>query len=507
MKKGLFLLLLVFAFGCNHDEIVEEKYLSGEHKALTIEKGRLKFASKEALQDKLKEINEKSIEEIYKDFEILYRKDFLSLRPIANPDDIDKLNTLLQSYKERPILKNVIHSTNTLKSSDPENLFEETNNIVSDDDFAGLLNENGEIQIGDTLFKYTESGLYFVHINDTAHLNTYLSEKKDQLLLDNKTKRAAAMEREVSIDDRITRFRIPSSEHNSGNGRTPSKPDLTNLTNEMQKIVSKWEATKGRQTTIAGWFGKRRVAYARVSSHRRAKLIYTNQDFKLWAKTGVEVKYQKKGSGIWWRYEADEIILGINEFSYYVEHKTDYVEKIPKTTWYWENRVFNEHLQDITHGVDKYPDIPILSKIKVVVNLKKLNLRKYGITAPDKVTLSPNMLKKLGWDLLNAEFIKILKGLGRNPKEAEQLSMTAISGNKIYFMNFNYTERRTNSRRLKKIYARKYQTPIIVYDPNKKTNFRIKPDFTDLTTNKTITVDFYGGVKRGDKWYGKRLYY
>lgn len=29
----------------------------------------------------------------------------------------------------------------------------------------GLNNENDEIQVGDSLYKYSESGLYFVHIN------------------------------------------------------------------------------------------------------------------------------------------------------------------------------------------------------------------------------------------------------------------------------------------------------------------------------------------------------
>ncbi len=506
MRKGLILILLAFAFSCNQEEIFEKKQPTNDINTLSIEKGRLKFSNRKALQNKITELNEKDIEDIYDDFEELYNRDFLSLRPIANPDDINKVNSLLQAYKKRPTLKNVIHTKSTLKTTNPTDLFEETKNIISDDDFASLLNENGEIQIGDTLYKYTESGLYFVHVDDTEHLNVYLSEQQDQLSFNGNTKRAEMMEREIAIDDRIRRYRIPDSEPIRRSQWVPKKP--TYLSNEMQKIVSKWEATKGRQTTIAGWFGKRRVAYAYASKHRRAKLIYTNQDFKIWAKTGVEVKYQKKGSGIWWRYKADEIILGINEISYYTDVKVDYVERIPETTWYFENKAFNEHLVDITHGIDKYPDLPFASKIKLVINLKKINLRKYGIyNLDEKITLTPNMLKKIAWDYLNTEFKKILKGLERDSKEANQISMVAFTGNRIYNMNFNFSEKRKNSRILKKIYSRKYQTPVIAYDPSKKVKFKITPKVIDLINNKTVRVDFYGGIRRGDKWYGKRLYY
>ncbi|WP_421920481.1 hypothetical protein [Marinifilum sp.] len=97
---------------------------------------------------------------------------------MVNGEDEEKINNYLQKRNNRPVLQNVIPKTDKLKSSNEEDINEELETLVADDEFASLLNENGEIQVGDSLYKYTESGLYFVHINDEEHLKEYLAKNK-----------------------------------------------------------------------------------------------------------------------------------------------------------------------------------------------------------------------------------------------------------------------------------------------------------------------------------------
>ena len=51
-------------------------------------------------------------------------------------------------------------------------------NYIPDENFASLLNQSGEIEINDTIYKYTNIGLFFAHKKHEEELYKYLSKHK-----------------------------------------------------------------------------------------------------------------------------------------------------------------------------------------------------------------------------------------------------------------------------------------------------------------------------------------
>ncbi|WP_321295298.1 hypothetical protein [Marinifilum fragile] len=500
MKKGLFLLLFAFAFSCNHEEIIDTEQLNNKPEVLTIREGRLQFTSKESLQNKLDELETNSFEDVYNHFQKLYKSDFLSFRPIFNSNDIEQTQALLAEYKERPTFTNVFQTTSNLKSKSTEDIFDSTKAIIADDEFAAFLNENGEIQIGDTLYKYTESGLYFIHIKDEDHLNKYLSQNKssisNELIEDNKTKKAALTE-QVKIDDKITRFRVIDNElrepiGSTGGGSTPY------VLKKLPKEFKDFPETSGRQTWLGGIFGDRRAAHAYFSSHRRVKVMYFNQRYLIASRLGIEVKYQKKGTGIWSSYKADELALGINQAFFALDYKTSNFQKVPKSIIFYNDHAYNDHFQIIqqTQNIGT-PKFPFQDEVSITINLPL-----YGWNA---YSYSPEAINNMVWNIAFNQIENLMKSLQK--PMPEKISVVALSPEKLYINHIDLSYRKYNSRYIKRIFNREFQTPTIILGYNNAGQIQFKEigGLPDLMKASAINLDFYGGAKRGDTWKGYRM--
>jgi len=378
------------------------------------------------------------------------------------------------------------------------------------------------------LYKFTEDGRFSCAVQDEQFLNKALLLVKNSQNPDN-LKTAVVPEEEYPEDpiypedpfypeDPISKctvlneeitpyvnlYRVIKTGNSSINNRPITTPKVYSVNQAFEEPqlwneVKGWEASKGRETWCGSWFGDRRVSYAYISKHRRAKVIYTNQDFGIWGTTGIQVKYQKKGSGVWWRYKADELVLGVNEISHVVKINTNNIEKIPKDIFYYENKYFNDHLADITYKVDKYPKWPFETEVKVVLNL-------YAFGYNKNVKLSSEQLTDMAYGLLSGEVTRIFRNNGKNESDADQISVMAFAGDKIYFTNLDYSKRKKNSRRINKSYSKKAQTPTITYDMYDNI-IGVKFEVPDLITNETLKMDFYGGARRGTTWKGTRIVY
>lgn len=500
-----FLSVITVFSSCQKDEIEipNDESNSEQTNNESIVDGRLSFQDKSSLENKLLKLKEQDIEISCEQMGKLYDKGFKSMQPLIYADDVERAT---KHINQRPKFKNVFQSNSlskTKSTAEQDSLVEQ---IIGDDEFASMLNENGEIQVGDSIYKYTETGLYFVHKDDIEHLNSYLEKNANEIFtkaeLQSKTKVYGKMSRRLfeDIDEKITRFTSRRrSTYTGGTYNDEYTPTLRSLPANMREQVEYWTPTAGRQTQIAGWFGDRRVAYETVKTRRRVKVIFSNQDLYLSHKVFIEVKYQKKFLGIWFARKADELFIAVNNISYTINHNMPDIYNLAKTTWYWENRVFNEHMQDITWNVQKYPDIPFASKIKVVVNLKKIN------SSWPKVSHSLNDLRKLGYDYLSKKFMNFLKGLGRNPDEANEITMVALDRNQIHVVNMDMTRFKRNNNNLRRTYETAIRTPKIVYIPSAN---RWNIDMMGVTKDfdyETLSVDFCAGIRSGDTWYGRRL--
>lgn len=101
-----------------------------------------------------------------KDFSILdkyYEQGFLPLRPAEN----SSLRLQKKIYQEK-INKYQSKTHTEVDGSD----------IITNDYFASLLNDKGEIAVGDSIYKYTTKGVYIAHKNNRSILDNYPTEGK-----------------------------------------------------------------------------------------------------------------------------------------------------------------------------------------------------------------------------------------------------------------------------------------------------------------------------------------
>ncbi len=125
--------------------------------------GRLHFKSTKQLTNKVNELKKLNEVQLQTEMSKYYKMGFKPLRPFYGSSDFE----LIQEY--------AINKVNSFKSSDYGDIDDE-DILIGDDFFAAFLNDNREIQVGDTIYKYTESGLYFSHIDDVEELYHYLEE-------------------------------------------------------------------------------------------------------------------------------------------------------------------------------------------------------------------------------------------------------------------------------------------------------------------------------------------
>ena len=107
-----------------------------------------------------------------------YEEGFLPYEPIEKIDE-KQYNELLLARR------NVINASNYLSMSmssrrpsldvDED---EEDYELIKNDKFSSLLNAKGEIQVGDSIYRYTEEGVYIVKADKQKMLDAYLESKK-----------------------------------------------------------------------------------------------------------------------------------------------------------------------------------------------------------------------------------------------------------------------------------------------------------------------------------------
>lgn len=167
--KVNFVISLMFFGSCQNEDALQEKTIHTKPaEFVKVENGRLHFSNKDFLNRKIEEFKDKGNRYAANTLAELYDKDFYSLRPILNQEKENK--ALMQKFANRRSHIQLSARTNQTDSNDLDDL----EGLIGDDEFASFINDKGEIQVADSIYKYTKDGLFFVHKSDIEYLNDYL---------------------------------------------------------------------------------------------------------------------------------------------------------------------------------------------------------------------------------------------------------------------------------------------------------------------------------------------
>ncbi|WP_341966050.1 hypothetical protein [Flavobacterium psychrophilum] len=169
------------------------------------ERNLVSFSSRKDLKDFILngEDNSTKIKQFYK-------QGFVPMQLIDDVDKetYDKFTKVVYKYNEANV------SSKTEKKDDE---------LIPNNNFAEVLNYKGELQVNDSIYKYTQKGLYIVNENDYDYLEKYLDRSINTLddtngmvIIDNKIKHYVPVREQFD-----NTFRVPPPDED-GVGDGPS---------------------------------------------------------------------------------------------------------------------------------------------------------------------------------------------------------------------------------------------------------------------------------------------
>ncbi|MDL2142091.1 hypothetical protein QQY79_06125 [Flavobacterium tructae] len=324
---------IIFSFSCEnekHDSLHKTQLTENE---IEIKDGRLYFQSKESFSQyyhKYVSLPEEELSDLLTPF---YKKGFLSLKPIVTEKNEEMLFNL---YKEKLNLQvpRGTTSKNTLVNSSVESSvnadpFESVDELIGDETFAAYLNIDGEIQIGESIYKYTDVGLFIADKTVYTTLKNFLISKnisenpfsKTELTVKENLIPSLPEDFPTPIGNNIIYYRpSDSASTNSKSTSISSKSGkLTSSDPNYNTFFNSLNSCNPNRSLFGNLFGDNDVCIDQYERKRRVKTKAFNYDYLLVFHLGVKCVHQFRGWTGFWRVEAtDEIRLVVEaaQFEY-----------------------------------------------------------------------------------------------------------------------------------------------------------------------------------------------
>ena len=554
IDKYILLISAVIIFSCEKEDILTPDLNQQLNEKIELEEGVLSFISKDLLQKTVKSLKNKDNTTKHGKLKKFYDKGFKPLFPNYLDDD-PKLSDFV---KRKKIRVQKTKSLNTFSRSIPTDIDEDgelieeyDDDLISDDEFASLLNDKREIIVNDTLYKYTYSGMFSVKKENKLVLEDYINDNNIEYLIPEPTllnrgtiKVSSEITRSLptiqelnstscSISDNYMQKSIvePSTlqmvfnEDCSGGGSSGggssgggSSGGTTTTVDHTQNLIN---YTKNLAPCIAdtgafhlwGAFGTTQKCYESFDSKYRTKTKFWKENYFVWKSIGVKVKHQKKGwTGFWRAKKTDEVALTISQatFQYSMPIPGFPQNYAPPKLFFFEGKIFNSQAQALTYynAINK-PPLPILpweSEVTIVEyrndsysdNLDTNNFRNYFYQG--------------AW-----EGAKLLVQSQRNraPKTVTHILYTPAT---ILINHVDLRQRKLNSKKIVNVFDYNFNLGIKfnVYT-NPQGNYTTDlgnfwgalghleiPKTYDYSKAK---MDFIGVTRKGNTWKGDRIVY
>ena len=562
MKTYIFKLVLVLlvVISCQKEIIYYEANENTTDPVIiekTVKNGRFVFSSKEALNLSIENLKSDDSEEIEKEFEKLYLKGFRSHTPVVSDENDQLLELLSVEYKSKP------STSYALKAATEEGT--DGDGFIHDPYLASYVNNNDEIVINDTLYKFTEDkGLFFAHIKDSTLLMDYMDEINKTNPISpsntNSLKKAIAYNPRIAepcmqrvlyggysrVSSRISRYVRPILDDDCFtypiNPPTPPPPAISEE-ERLNNIINNLNVCDGnaRGNWVTGIFGTSYVCRDYFDRKRRIKTEFWDQKWGFYESVGILTKTQRKRFWIWWASKSDEIHLGINHiklrynFSQPEINSYSHPQLFPKNSYqnpiYMWDGAFNVKINNILDKTfakvqldlpnGKLPFFDFGNRELLNIYIPKLYKKgKYNLNLTTQDITSESNIKalyKMGIDFLTSSGIT---NSGNVPKFAVTYQKDYDNIETVYFAE-RFSKK--NENKIKHKFYSDFRflvswawnddpKPILAPDGTQiGTDYsgtgkfkvkEIKENFRDYTYYK---LDFYGMARRGSTWKGNRL--
>ncbi|MBO7478372.1 MAG: hypothetical protein J6U04_10620 [Salinivirgaceae bacterium] len=297
---------LCLVISCNDDKESIIPTVEDSVEKVTVENGRIKFATQD-------------------DF-----ADFMNANVSGNDVDVyakkirqfEKLGFASYSFKNVSFDGRVYSADTDSLSYNEDGDFEEFENdedvdFICDPYFAGILNTDNELQIGDFIYRYTHFGMFytssdnveamedFIAATDTSYYSTLPAEEETEVACDIYYYRFN-YEQSISIED------IYLDEEENEVAMNNAKGTLKKAVNYDNKPTpsSLKQCGDMKNTLLTKALGPSIHCYDNFSSKKRIHVKVWNQNYRVYSSLGLNVRCQQKRLGVWFAKKIDELELG-----------------------------------------------------------------------------------------------------------------------------------------------------------------------------------------------------
>lgn len=557
-KFQIIIILTIILTSCQ-DELELNNIQSNQTETViekTIENNRFVFSSKESLKETIKDFQNDEVENVERVFEKLYNRGFRSHHPIVNPS-----NKELQTKLSEEIILKRQSKNNSNSNTFGKNLNEDEDEFISDPLLASLVNENNEIIVNDTLYKFTkEKGVYFAHVNDSTYLLNYFNgefETNSQLPFDVQT------ERELyggytEVDETIGRYVRPIRfEHNpdegggSSGGSSNPGPQLSEE-EQLNNIINNLPVCDGNAggNWVQNLFGTSYVCRSYFDDTHRIKTEFWDQSWGIYKSVGILTKTQRKRFWVWWASESDEIHLGINhimlkynfpqpQISSYSHPQLFPINSYKKPIYMWDGK-FKIDVQNNGYLVNTQLNLPD-GKLpffdfgnEQILNIyipKLFSSGRYNLNFTTQDITSQSNLKelyKMGIDFLNSpevlnsgasnkvfavtyqkdyNEIEVIYFAGRYKKDNDNMIKKRFYDDVGFLIGWAWSDspQPIFTTDYHPITGEPFQVQVGV-DTSGTSSFSVSTADDYFRDYTHYELDFYGMARRGSKWRGNRMF-
>lgn len=543
MKNKIYLILLLFALlsSCEPELIDKGNSDPNFNQKITIKDGRLYFPTKEDLTNEFDKIKDSNDSVIYHHMTRYYSDDFLPLRPILTSDNEEVIAVQLAKRKELTNAylrtRSSSSSARTLSDEDIIDHIDDLEDIIGDDAYASFLNSSAEVQVGDSIYKYTDVGLFIARDVEYSRLDTYLETRaiSKDMLVPTPIDVQQQIIKEIPnggityLSDGITYFKAPIeleiqySNSDKGIKSFARENSTQTIDDEINAYVARLSPCDGKRGLFGNLFGANKNCTDTYESRRRVKTKAFAYNFALVYHTGTSVKHQYKGwTGIWRQENTDVLAIGVvaaqfeYDFSAWLPKNAVIDQSIRLYSVKGYNETYKISVQNIGNGyynveVKKFTGNPypfaLFNDDLVIENWGNSNIIDLAL-AQANANLTAEKLNEYFWKILWDQANSQLKSLTRDFNYKVPANTTLLSKHPQFgkfLIQKTHKQIASNSSKVDKTFDWGFgaQVTLSASSGYSLQNASYKPSTPQKP--KKFRVIMYGVGKRGTAWHGSRL--